>query len=118
MRIDRITIAVTHMDAMVRFYNAVFDAGLKPGAQMGGFQFYGGTLAEIELLFCPNEIAGVVAEQNREQFRIVVDDLEKVRQQAIEAGGSALDDVRITTTSKIAGLRDPDGNTIELIQYL
>ena len=30
MYIDRITMAVTYMDEMVRFYRDVFDAGLNP----------------------------------------------------------------------------------------
>lgn len=117
MYIDRITMAVTHMDEMVRFYRDVFDAGLKPLEVIGGFQFYGGSLAGIDLLFCPNEIAGVVADQNRQQFRFVVDDLEEMRTKIIQSGGTLLDDMHETSTIISCGLRDPDGNTLELIEY-
>jgi predicted enzyme related to lactoylglutathione lyase len=118
MELDRITIAITQMDAMVAFYNGLFDAGLQPLEPMNGFQFYGGKLAGIDLLFCPNEIAGVVAEQNRHQFRFVVDDVDALRLKASQLGGGMLDDGRVTTTSKSGSVSDPEGNTIEFIQAL
>jgi predicted enzyme related to lactoylglutathione lyase len=118
MQIDRITLAITHMDTMVNFYNLVFDAELRPLEPMHGIQFYGGQLAGINLLFCPNEIAGVVAQQNRHQFRFVVDDLDAMRSKAVQFGGDILDDMRLTETSKSGSVRDPEGNTTELIQYL
>jgi predicted enzyme related to lactoylglutathione lyase len=118
MEIDRITIAITQMDAMVAFYNAVFDAGLQPLEPMNGFQFYKGRLAGIELLFCPNEIAEVVAERNRHQLRFVVDDVDGMRLKASQSGGGVLDDQTLTTTRKSGSISDPEGNTIELIQNL
>jgi predicted enzyme related to lactoylglutathione lyase len=118
MQLDRITIAITQMDGMVDFYNAVFDSDLQPLEPMNGFQFYGGKLAGTNLLFCPNEIAGVVAERNRHQLRFVVEDVDGIRHKATQFGGGVLDDLYITSSSKGGSVSDPEGNTIELIQYL
>lgn len=118
MEIDRITIAITKMDAMVAFYNGLFDAGLQPLEPMNGFQFYRGKLAGIDLLFCPNEIAEVVAERNRHQFRFVVNDVDALRLKAVQLGGSTLDDESVTPTTKSGSVSDPEGNTIELMQKL
>jgi hypothetical protein len=38
-------------------------------------------------LFLSNEIAGVIAEQNRQQFRFVVDDLEEMRTKVVNPAG-------------------------------
>ncbi len=116
MKIDRITIAVTHMKEVVEFYNAVFDSELKPIAGLEGF--YSGKLGGFDMLLCPNEIAGVVAEQNRHQFRFVVGDLDAVLSKGRAMGGILIDDAQANGTSKSQGMRDPDGNSMEFIQYL
>jgi catechol 2,3-dioxygenase-like lactoylglutathione lyase family enzyme len=75
MRIDRITLAVTHVDAVIAFYNEIFDAGIEP---LVDSPLYAGTLGGVSLLVCPNEIAGVEASRNRHQLRFVVDNIEDV----------------------------------------
>jgi predicted enzyme related to lactoylglutathione lyase len=75
---------------------------------------YHGTLAGIPLLICPNEIAGVKAEQSRHQLAFRVADLASLLARAKEAGGSIETPVTESTTSAI--LRDPDGNTVEVTQ--
>jgi predicted enzyme related to lactoylglutathione lyase len=109
---DRITLAVNNMDEMVEFYNEVFDAHLKPEPPV----FFTGRIGDVELLLCPNDIAGVVAQQNRHQFRFVVENLEKVLLQVEQFGGQPLGDVEKHNGEKLAGARDPDGNTIEFVQ--
>jgi predicted enzyme related to lactoylglutathione lyase len=110
MKIDRVTIAITDMPAMLRFYNGVFDADL---TLIGGTEFYAGTLAEgISVLFCPNDIAQVEAKQNRQQFRFVVDDLAKIRESVTSYGGQIIN-AENTADAKTLGAMDPDGNTIE-----
>jgi predicted enzyme related to lactoylglutathione lyase len=70
------------------------------------------------MVMCPNEVACVEARQNRHQFRFVVDDIERMIGIVALSGGESLDDLVRSEGSKSVGLRDPDGNTIELIQYL
>lgn len=126
MSIRQITLATIHTEAMVTFYEAVLGSGLT-GFAAYGTTLYRGKLGGVDLLFCPNDIAGVVAEQSRHQFTIAVPDLsaallaadgtegsvEEVRREG-SAGVSAHGVETPTVTSAI--LRDPDGNTIELVQ--
>jgi predicted enzyme related to lactoylglutathione lyase len=110
MKIDRVTIAITDMPAMLRFYNGVFEADL---TLIPGTEFYAGTLAEgISVLFCPNDIAKVEAKQNRQQFRFVVDDLKTIRDRVTAYGGSILNS-KSSENVDVMGVMDPDGNTIE-----
>jgi predicted enzyme related to lactoylglutathione lyase len=110
MHIDRITLAVEDIDLMVGFYNEVFDCGLEPISRS---PLAKGTLAGIELVLCPNSIAEVVADQNRHQLRIGVDDAEALALRVEQAGGSVLN--RSADGSKIVGISDPEGNTYEII---
>lgn len=118
LRIDRITLAVNNMEAMVGFYNNVFDARLLAVEMVPGIRFYRGTLAGMGLLLCPNEIAGVNAHQNRHQLRFVVDDIEDMLARVVAAGGVLVNAIQELGSDRIAGGRDPDGNTFELLQYL
>jgi predicted enzyme related to lactoylglutathione lyase len=111
-RIDRITLAVTHVDAVIAFYNEIFDSGIEP---LGDSPLYAGTLGGVPLLVCPNEIAGVDASQSRHQLRFVVDDIEDVLAHVPLAGGSLLNRDRVGGRL-VVGISDPDGNTYELIE--
>ena len=85
MQIQRITLAVEDMDSMVEFYNAIFGCGLAP---VNGSPVSKGRFADIDLVVCPNSVAGVIADQNRHQFRLVVDDAEALATR-IEVAGSS-----------------------------
>lgn len=114
MKIERVSFAVTDMDAMLRFYNSVFDARLEPAQSPG---CYHGALAGIPVTFIPNSIVEVKAEQNRQQFSFAVNDLDRLLDQVRASGGVVQDDATETKTRRSIGVRDPDGNTIELIQH-
>lgn len=116
--VDGITIAVTNIQQMLAFYNAVFDANLEPTVEIGDNQFYAGTLAGLKLTFCPNAIAGVIAEQNRQQFRFSVDDLESMMQKGQAHHGTVVNPIEVYKGAKVSSLADPDGNTIEFVQHL
>jgi predicted enzyme related to lactoylglutathione lyase len=111
VHIERITLAVEDVDSMVSFYNAVFGCGLAP---ISGSQLFKGRFADIELVVCPNSVAGVVADQNRHQFRLIVDDGEALAASIEAAGGSIVN--RNTWDGKtMIGVADPEGNTYELV---
>lgn len=113
MRIERIVLAVERMDEMAQFYDEVFGTALQADA---GSPFRRGTFAGVPLLLCPNEIAEVVAQQNRHQLRIAVDDLDAVLGRVRAAGGTVLDAGDASDASpRVAGVADPDGNTYELV---
>ncbi|MCY4073148.1 MAG: VOC family protein [Chloroflexi bacterium] len=118
MQMTGLTIAVNRMDDMVEFYNAVFDARLKPTVHIGDQQFYGGKIGELELTLCPNAIAGVVADQNRQQFRFAVDDIAEVMKKGRAHHGCEINPIDEYKGAKVASLADPDGNTIEFVELL
>ncbi|MFT5195903.1 MAG: putative enzyme related to lactoylglutathione lyase [Cellvibrionaceae bacterium] len=92
MQLKKITIAPVKTAEMVQFYNAVFDAQLEPFSAFGTTLF-SGTLAGIELLFCPNEILDIKAEKNRQQLSFIVDDLGLMLQKVQANGGSLMGDL-------------------------
>jgi len=51
MHIEHMTTAVNHMAAMVRFYNAVFGAGLEPTGPEMDDRFHQGTLDGKTVVF-------------------------------------------------------------------
>ncbi len=118
MQLIGLTVAASNMPAMVSFYNAVFAAGLKPSVHIGDEQFYAGTLCGMQLTLCPNRIAGVVAEQNRQQFRFQVADIEAVMRAGLANHGSKINPIEEYKGAKVASLADPDGNTIEFVELL
>lgn len=109
------TIAVTQMKAMVNFYTQVFGIEFKANENYG-ITLYNGKLGEINLQFCPADIAGISATENRHQLDIVVSDLNKAIE-AVEAnGGQLLQEVVETETAKSVGVYDPDGNSVVLVE--
>jgi len=114
MQVDKFTIAVTDMEGMVAFYNAVFDAGLTP---IPDTPFYAGKLGAMQLLFCPNTITQIEAEKNRIQMRLVVDDIAALIATAAANGGGAYGDPHEDDTQMMHGISDPDGNSFELIRF-
>ena len=118
MRMIGLTIAAVNMTKMVSFYNAVFNAGLNETVHIGAEQFYGGKLSDIELNLCPNAIAGVVAEQNRQQFRFEVSDIAAVMERGLANHGSEINPIDEYKGAKVASLADPDGNTIEFVEIV
>lgn len=118
VRVDRVTVAVNNMPGMVRFYNAAFGCGLELIDPSSEFPFHAGQLGNLELLFCPNSLTQIEADKNRQQLRLVVEDLRAVVDAALRAGGQVLGEVQQAGPVLMAGLSDPDGNSIELIQYL
>jgi catechol 2,3-dioxygenase-like lactoylglutathione lyase family enzyme len=113
-RLLHITLATTNTAAMAAFYNSVFDARIQP-TQAYGATLYKGTLAGISLLLCPNEIAGVAAEQSRHQLQFAVASLDDSLDQ-VRAAGGAIEQIEAGGSERRAAVRDPDGNTLEFVE--
>ena len=116
VKLTQIAIAATNVEEMVAFYNEVMDANLTAVPAFGDMVFHTGALAGLNIVLVPNGIAGVNAEQNRQQLRFTVTHVEKMAQKATESGGSLQDDIQVTPEGKMATVVDPDGNTIELFE--
>jgi predicted enzyme related to lactoylglutathione lyase len=115
VRLDRITIAVGDMDRMVAFYQQVFRTALEPRS-FGPYTMYLGEIGGIQFQLCPREAAGVSATENLHQLRFVVPDLKEGIAAALAAGGSQVGEVAVQGTRQFGCVRDPDGNTIELLE--
>ena len=101
-----LSLAATDVQAMVRFYDTLFDAGLQP-SEAFGTTFHRGALHGVAFVLAPNDLAGVEARQNRHQFVYAVTDLSAFLARVTEAGGTVRD-----STGTVATVLDPDGNTL------
>ena len=114
VQLTQITLATTHTAEMVKFYDTIFGTELQP-TEAYGTTLYNGTLAGIPLTICPNEIAGVQAEQSCHKLGFRAADLIAILSRVEVAGGSIEAPLTDDPLAQ-AILRDPDGNTIEVMQ--
>ena len=112
-----ITIAAENVGAMVQFYNRLFDANLEPFEGFGTI-LYGGQLAGLAFLLCPNEILGIQADKNRVQLSFMVSDLAAAIAMAEANGGARIQPISEQPGRRLCGIVDPDGNTIELEELI
>ncbi len=111
--IDRVTIAVGSMEAMVTFYAAALGIELTP-REMFERTLFMGRFGDVELLLCPRDLAGVDAAVNTIQLRFLVGDVAAAFARGVDAGGVPLNAPTLLEGAMHAALRDPDGNSLEL----
>lgn len=117
IHIDKITLAVEHMDAVKQFYSHVFEVSFHP-MMFAGRELFAATLGSMELLLCPKDLAGVDASINTVQLRFVLDNVEGAYERGMAHGGIALTEPQEREGRMHASLRDPDRNSLELIAPL
>jgi len=115
MYIDKITIAIEKIIETIVFYKETFNLDLNE-IDCGDFEMFVGKLDNIQILFCPKNIAGITATENTVQLRFVVEDIDIVMEKGLQFGGSKLNEIKEQNGVKTSALRDPDGNSIEIIQ--
>lgn len=113
--IDKLTIAVINMKEMVAFYETVFNCSFHEK------DFYGTTLfcteiAGIQIEFCPNKLAQVKAERNRQQFNFLVPVLDKVLENIKHTTDVIRGDIVVIGNERMVTVVDPDENTMVLIE--
>jgi len=113
--IDRITMAITNMEEMVQFYQNVLPLKLYPEVR-GDYTIYLGKVGDVEIIFCPKEIAGVNAAINTIQVRFVVPNVGKAFKNGLAGEGLEISNPQEIGGDIHAALRDPDGNSLELIE--
>ncbi|MBS1912805.1 MAG: hypothetical protein JST22_12525 [Bacteroidetes bacterium] len=114
----QIDIAATNIEAMVRFYEAVFGTTFNSFDIGSDMKIYSGAVAGMKIVMAPNEIAGVVAEQSRYQFELVVDEFDSVMDRVKSSGGSIREIEGGNGSPRIATVLDPDNNTTVLHEKL
>ena len=115
-QIEGLTMAVTKMDEMIAFYSAVFSIEFQ-AREMYGRILYSTSWGRLQLLFCPADLAGNTAEQNRHQFDIVVTDLDAVIKNALANGGELMGEPTEDQNTRTASIYDPDRNSIVFKAY-
>lgn len=112
-----LTLAVVRMSAMVDFYQSVFQAEFQPVEAYGAMLFRG-KIAGLDVLLCPQEVAGIHVDQSRFQLKFEVQDIHHTLNLALTNGGSLLNAPVDNEGGKAAAVRDPDGNSIEFEQTI
>src|SRR5436189_13087 len=114
IKLASITISVAKMAEMVNFYNNLLGTELLP-FEAYETTFYRGNLADLEIIFCPNNISGITSEQNKHQFNFVVNNLAEMIKLSTESGGNQKGKIVASNNKLIVAVVDPDGNTLEFI---
>ncbi|WP_408039674.1 VOC family protein [Tenacibaculum amylolyticum] len=114
-KIAKLTIAVTNITEMVSFYENVFNCNFKKN-NFQGYTLYSSEIAGIPIQLCPNVLANVVAEQNRQQFDFVVTDLNQIISKVKAYNGIVRGEIESLQEGKAVTVVDPDGNTIVFIE--
>jgi catechol 2,3-dioxygenase-like lactoylglutathione lyase family enzyme len=113
--IDRMTIAASDVPAMVGFYSALL--GIRFGEHaLGGHTLHVARWAGVELLILPRHVAEVHARDNTIQLRFRVPNVATALRDGVLADGVALGEPEEIAGLRMAAMRDPDGNTLELAQ--
>ena len=115
-RIEGFTLAVTNMEKMVDFYHHLFNVKFEK-LDKYGTTLYQGNFGNLKILMCPAEIARNSARENRHQFDIVVDHLDLYKEKVSALGGVLMGEVVENDESYAVGFKDPDENSMVLIQY-
>ena len=113
---EGLTMAVTNMDEMVQFYSNVFSISFDK-REVYGTVLYSGQWGNLRLLMCPAELAQVHVDRNRQQFDMVVEDIEEIMSICLANGGKELNAVQDQEEVITASIFDPDGNSIVFKQY-
>ena len=109
------TLAVTEMEQMVKFYSKIFQLNFEK-IEMYGSQLYKTGINNIEILFCPAEIAQNTAKQNRHQLEFEVENVTDLTSIVKKYHGQIMNDPIEKDGIIQVGIKDPDKNTLVLKQ--
>ncbi|PHN02840.1 VOC family protein [Flavilitoribacter nigricans] len=115
MQLINITLAVHRMEAMCTFYTQLLGLTFQQ-QELYGTILYRADWNGMELLFCPAELAGNTATQNRHQLEISVPDIKQAVALALAHGGQSMGPITTNDKGKSAGVKDPDQNSLVLTQ--
>jgi len=115
--IEGLTIAVTNMDAMKAFYGKLFNIEWQT-QNIDKYTLYSGEWGGLKLLLCPAILAQNEATQNRHQFDILVENLDRTLLEITENGGAKMGEVVQYENFYSVGIYDPDQNSLVLKQRI
>ncbi|WP_425392647.1 VOC family protein [Ekhidna sp.] len=115
--ITGMTIAVTEMDKMVTFYSQVLQLTFEE-LEMYGSKLFKTRIGQIEVLFCPAEIAQNTAKQNRHQLDFEISNLNETISTVEKYHGSIMGEPTQDSNHIQVGIKDPDNNSLVIKQRL
>lgn len=110
-----VALRVSRMEAMEAFYREAFGARFR-SVQTSGLASRFGEVGGLTLKLVPLREAPDFAGYPVHQLGFVVDDLDRVIQSALRHGGDVESEGRQVGGGRVAAVRDPDGNTLEVVQ--
>lgn len=114
-KLSRVALAATNIEAVVNFYQNVFQTTFN-AIEMGGMKLYTGPMLGMEIIIAPNEIAGVDAHQSRHQFEVFTTDMNGVIERTLASGGSIRDETPSPESTRVITVVDPDDNTTVFLE--
>ena len=116
-QIRQITLAVVHEVRMETFYSQLFEIDFSP-EETDNYKVVSGEWNGITLTFCPAEIAGNSAKQNRHQLHIQVKDVDEFFEQALKLGAIIIERPVSLEGMRSGSLMDPDGTSMVICQKM
>lgn len=117
-KLTRVLLASTHVEATTKFYETLFNETFVE--QNWGMELNPrtGNIGGVSMMIFPDDVVGIQVDQNRHQLGFTVADIEAALEVALENGGSVDEGwtIQITPEGRQAGVRDPDGNSIEFFE--
>ncbi|WAC02756.1 hypothetical protein N7U66_03535 [Lacinutrix neustonica] len=115
MKITELVIGCFNMDAMLAFYENVFDINFK-NIEIKQMKIHESYIDAIKITLCPASMAGITARDNRHQLTFAVDDIRSCIKKVEAFGGIFMNLTEETNKSIEIAIRDVDGNSIVLKQ--
>ena len=121
-----VNIDVSDLDRAIAFYTSVFDLKVSRRFAADGVELAGGSAPIYLLVKAAGSLASPQSDQVRDYRRhwtpvhldVVVDDVERAVQRALDAGAILEKPVRSSTWGKLALMADPFGNGFCLVQFV
>jgi len=113
-RVAAITLAVKNVAPVQAFYEAVLGVEFSV-RRVAGFDVAEAEVSPLKLRLVPRALADVHAEENLHQLTFVVPDAQRAKSAALAHGGTLAGEPQVTAGGVRWGVRDPDGNSIELM---
>ncbi|WP_422103878.1 VOC family protein [Winogradskyella sp.] len=109
------TLAVVRMADMLEFYSRVFGIVYESFDDFGT-TLYRGNWGNLDILFCPADVANNKATQNRHQLEVEVQDIHTAIALIKILKGELMGSIHETEAALSIGCYDPDRNSIVLKQ--
>lgn len=115
LRMNSVAVKCANMQSMIDFYTRAF-GGQFEKVDIGGMECHFGQVAGLMLKLVPGRERSGFEDYPSHQLGFEVDDIDEVNAIAVACGGAIENEKFMQGDIAYGCVRDPDGNTIELMQ--